>query len=92
MANDARLEIILAAKDQSAAAFAQVKNKISDLGRSMLSLKGILGGLGVGLGVGSLAKSVIDTAASFEMLEVKLDVLTRGKGKETLEDLNAWDK
>lgn len=89
---DARIEIVLAARDASQAAFAQVKNAIRELSASVFSLKGVLAGLGAGIGFGALAKSVVDTASSFEQLEVKLDTLTRGRGKETLEAINAWAK
>lgn len=37
-----------------------------------------------------LAADFIDVAASFEAMEVQLDVLTKGRGKETLHELNQW--
>jgi tape measure domain-containing protein len=40
--------------------------------------------------VSRLAKDVLDVAASFELMEIKLDALTKGRGKETLERINAW--
>lgn len=86
---DARLEIVLAAKDASAAAFAQVNNRLKELGGAVFSLKGALAGIGVGYGVTAFAKSIIDTASSFEQLELKLDTISKGKGKETLALIDA---
>ncbi len=86
---DSRLDIILAARDASAAAFAQVNNRLKELGGSVFSLKGALAGIGVGYGMTSFAKSIIDTASSFEQLELKLDTITKGKGKETLALIDA---
>jgi tape measure domain-containing protein len=85
---DRRLDIVLAAKDMTAKGFAAVQGRIASIGRSVISLQGSLLALaGVG-GFGALGKSMIDTAASFEKLEIKLNGLTKGKGKETLERLN----
>jgi tape measure domain-containing protein len=49
-------------------------------------LKGAIAGLGLGL----IARGFIQTAASFEQMQVKLDALTKGRGRETLEEINAW--
>jgi len=87
---DSRLEIILAGKDASAAAFKAVQGRISTLTRSIFSLKGGLATLGIGYGFSRLAADVLDVASSFEQMEVKLDALTRGRGKQTLEEINAW--
>jgi len=38
----------------------------------------------------AISRSIIQTASSFEMMEIKLDALTKGKGAETLERLNKW--
>lgn len=40
--------------------------------------------------IGQLAGDFIEVASSFEQMEVKLDALTKGKGKETLDEINAW--
>lgn len=66
--------------------FTSLKTGISNISRHIFSLQGMLLGLGVGLS----AKSFLDVASSFEAMEVKLEVLTKGKGKETLEALNEW--
>jgi len=81
---DAKLEIVLSAKDASEAAFRQVTARLKDMSGAVFSLKGALAGLGVSIGIGALAKSVLDTASSFEQLTIKLDTVTKGKGHETL--------
>lgn len=42
------------------------------------------------LGLETVAGKLLGVASSFEQMEMKLDVLTRGKGPETLEKINAW--
>ena len=53
---------------------------------SIFSLKGAFAAIGAGV----TAKSFLDVASSFEQMEKKLDALTSGRGKETLEEINAW--
>jgi tape measure domain-containing protein len=55
---------------------------------AVFSLKGAI----VGLGLGYVARDFLDTAASFEQMELKLNALTRGRGTETLERINEWAK
>lgn len=38
----------------------------------------------------AISRSIIQTASSFEMMEIKLNALTKGKGADTLEQLNKW--
>jgi len=49
-----------------------------------------LGMITAGYGVKQLAGELLDVAGSFEQMELKLNALTKGKGRETLEELNAW--
>ena len=62
-------------------------NKPSDSFRRFTRLFGA--GI-AGYGIKSLATAALDVASSFEIMEIKLDSLTRGRGKETLDELNAW--
>ncbi len=89
---DSKLEIILAAKDASEAAFRQVNARVRELSTSVFSLKGALAGIGVGIGFASIAKSVLDTASSFEKLTLRLDTVTKGRGRETLALIDATVK
>ena len=66
--------------------FTHLKTKAIALKNAVFGLQGMI----VGLGLGLTAKGFLDVAASFEAMEIKLDVLTKGKGKETLEELNEW--
>ena len=89
MSADAKLSIILAASDQSKQAFSQLKNNLSGLSNHVLSIKGMLASLGLGVGLGAMSKAVLDTAASFETLELRLDTISKGKGAETLALIDA---
>lgn len=44
----------------------------------------------VGAAMKEIAGHTIDVSAEFERLEVKLNALTKGRGKETLDELNEW--
>lgn len=44
----------------------------------------------VGAALKEIAGHTIDVSAEFERLEVKLNALTKGRGKETLDELNKW--
>ena len=56
----------------------------------VFSLKGMLTGLAGAYGLQQISSSFLDTAASFERLNISLDTITKGKGKETFEALNKW--
>lgn len=92
MANDARLEIILAAKDMSQQAFSKVQQRLEGFKRSITSVQSMVAALGVGVGFAGLAKSAVSVADSFEQMQMKLEQLNRGRGKEILDELNAWAK
>ena len=55
-----------------------------------MSFGSIIGGFGLGFGMASLAGHMEKTAEGFEQLEAKLDILYRGRGKQVLEEINAW--
>lgn len=63
---------------------------ISNTVRKLGSLQGMLVMLAGGYGLKRVAESALDVAASFEQMELKLDALTKGRGQETLEELNQW--
>ena len=56
--------------------------------KTIFSLQGAL----VGFGAGLATRHFIQTAASFEQMQLKLDAMTKGKGVETLERINEWAK
>lgn len=63
--------------------FGNIRRKVFSLQTAIVTLAG-------GFGLKLLASSMIDVASSFELMEVKLDTLTRGRGVETLKEINAW--
>lgn len=63
--------------------FGNIRRKVFSLQTAIVTLAG-------GFGLKMLASSMIGVAASFELMEVKLDTLTRGRGVETLKEINAW--
>ena len=78
-------------------AFNKVKTRAQSVDRSLSKLKGSFVGLKAAIAVAAtglilkkVSGSVIETAASFEQLELKLNALTKGKGAETLERINKW--
>jgi len=87
---DHRLQIVLAAKDVTGTAFTKLQGRISALTKSVFSLKGGLVAMAGAYGLKMAATAALDVASSFELMQVKLDALTKGKGAETLERINAW--
>jgi len=99
------LTIVVSAKDRAAKTTFNSLNKelkstqvnLKGISGAYTKLKGsifnlktaILGAIG-GIGFTTIAKGALDTAATFEQLETKLNALTKGRGKETLDELNAW--
>ena len=57
---------------------------------SLMNFNRLLLAVATGYGLKRIASSAIETAASFEQMQVKLDQLTGGRGKQTLEELNKW--
>ncbi len=55
------------------------------------SALGVVATLGaITFGIQRLTSASVETAASFEQMEVKLNKLTKGEGKKTLDELNQW--
>lgn len=67
-------------------AFDTVKGIVGGVFNQIFSLKGLI----ATIGIGAIAKGAIDTASSFENMQISLDTLTGGKGKATLDELNNW--
>ena len=98
------IDIIIKARDQAGKTFRDLNKELgktqvrvnsvgaayANLKTRIFSLKTAIAGVFIGLGMRSLIKGTLETAASFEQLERKLNVLTKGKGKQTLEELNEW--
>jgi len=59
---------------------------LKSITRHLFSLKSLLAGVATGY----VADKFMNVAASFEQMQLKLDALTKGKGRETLQDLNDW--
>lgn len=86
---DNRLEIVLAAKDVASKTLRTFQGRIKSLTKNITSLQGSILALAGGYGMKQLASSAWDVAAGFEQMEAKLDVMTRGRGKQVLEEINA---
>ena len=101
MPGNNKVQIIIEARDMAGEVFREVQRESDRAFRAMSSeaerlklrltgLHGTLVTLAGGYGIARLATSFLDTAKSFEQMQLKLDALTGGKGKETLEMLNKW--
>ena len=86
MARKNSVEITVSLKDAVTKGMSSVQRSLTSLKKNVLSVKTAIAGVGLGL----LAGSAVETASSFEQIETKLDALTKGKGKETLDELNQW--
>ncbi|MCF6147269.1 MAG: tape measure protein [Candidatus Kuenenia sp.] len=60
---------------------------LTSMRKNWLLLGGAIGGL---TGAISFAKGALETASSFEQMAIQLDVLTKGRGVETLDRINRW--
>jgi tape measure domain-containing protein len=58
--------------------------------QSLMRFNTLLATVAGGYAFKQLAGHALETAASFEQMEVKLNQLTGGRGKGTLEELNEW--
>lgn len=56
----------------------------------VFSLKTALVGIAAGYAAVKLAKSFIDTAASFDKMKISLETVTKGEGAKWFKDLNEW--
>ena len=90
MSDDAKLEILLTAKDMTARTFSAFQARIGTITRSVTSLKGAMAALGVGYGLKEIGGAALNVADSFEQMEIKLNALTDGRGTQTLAELNDW--
>lgn len=86
------IEILINAKDTTAAAFRSVDSNLKKITASALSVKNVLATAFSAYAIKSIGSSVIETGAAFERMQIKLDTLSKGKGRETLEAINAWAK
>ena len=59
---------------------------LSTISRHIFSLKGAI----IGLGLGYLAKTALDTASGFEKMQLSLETITKGRGEEWFRKLNEW--
>lgn len=82
---DAKLDILLSAKNATGAAFADMKRDVDGLSRSFASWKSTIGSLAVGFGAGSaiaaIGKDVLKAASDLEEATNKFDVVFSGQGR-----------
>jgi len=78
-------------------AFKRTSSSIETMNRKLKSSHGSLMKIGAtvatfagGYGLLEMAKSALDVASSFEAMDIKLDALTKGRGAETLDQINKW--
>jgi len=69
--------------------FYYLQRRIKSSVRDFMSLKTVGAVLG-GYFSAKTVKSFVDTNKAFEQMTLKLDALTKGKGVETLEQINKW--
>ena len=69
---------------------AAMRRDLSATRSSLMSFNAAFLALAGSYAIQRVAGSFLDVAASFEKMEVKLDALTRGRGTETLEEINEW--
>lgn len=89
------LQIIVRLRDQASTALRTMGKGLGTMRENaglatsaMFSLKSAIAALGAGV----LARNMISVASSFEDMRVKLDALTKGRGTQTLDEINAWAK
>ena len=68
----------------------RLKTNFHSITTSVFSLRNAVIALAGTYGLSRLTSSAISTANSFEQMEMKLDALTKGRGRETLEEINQW--
>lgn len=93
--NSEKLDIVIQIKELGAHILKSLNTDISKLSvvGGALKTTAVVGIAAVATalyGIKKGAESLIETADAFERMEVKLDALTKGRGVETLEKLNAW--
>lgn len=72
--NDSRLEIVLAARDITGDTFEKVQSGIAGLGKSIVSVNGMIAGFAGATGLGMIVKSSIDAIAELDRLSTMAGV------------------
>lgn len=98
MAADAKLEVILSAKNLAKKGFDdfeyQAKKTTKSVENQFTKMAAVAKAAAITIAssfaLKSVATSAINVASSFEQMEIKLNTLTKGRGKQTLEELNKW--
>ncbi len=80
------MEIVITAKDAAGMAFKKTQGYVQNLTKDVFSLRNIMAGTAGGL----IGRDFMQTASSFERMEIQLDKITKGKGTDVLSELNAW--
>ena len=83
-------KIVLSAIDKASPLLRRVSGGLQGISGALINAKVALSGLLGAAGLAYAAKGFLDVAASFEQMETKLDALTKGRGAETLKEINAW--
>ena len=98
---DKKLEIILAARNQTKQAFQaatrqiegfaeQSRARFRSLQRSVFSLQSGIVALAGSAGLGALARGFVQTGAKMDKFRISLDTITKGQGEEWFRKLNEW--
>ncbi|MFH0825293.1 MAG: tape measure protein [Pseudomonadota bacterium] len=95
--NDASIKIALQFIDQATApmrsSLSQIQKQTASVERAMQSasraVKTFFAGYALYKGA-DLAKGLLETASTFDMMKISLDTITKGKGEETFKMLNEW--
>jgi len=67
-----------------------ISKNVKGITKSFALMKSVMLAAAGGYAIKKIAGSFMEVAESFEAMQVKLDALTRGRGREVLEDINAW--
>jgi len=69
-----------------------VESRLDSIKGRLFSMQSMFIGLAGGYGLKRLFEDALDTGSAFEQMEIKLNALTYGRGKQTLQEINAWAK
>lgn len=89
------LEIIIRLRDLATRGLRSLRRSLGGIDKAAIGIKDrifSLKGALLGIGAGVVAHQFLRIATSFEQMELQLEQLTKGRGRQTLEEINEWAK